>query len=169
MRRKGRQAALAKYLTPTSIGDESHIGSRHLPTVRSISRLRKPADLLRSLQDLPVSAMGSSKASALPHQPGVYRDDPDRDDAASMSSAVLLGDIDDIPDEDLPSYSDSQPYTDESPSTSTPGAPAEGEYVRSRPGQPAFNPYVITMSSRTAISDQLCAVSLPSSLSQTTM
>ena len=153
---------------PPHFGDKSHIGSRHLPTVRSISRQRKPTDLLRSVQDLPVSAMGSSKASALPHQPGVYRDDPDRDDAASMSSAVLLGDIDDIPDEDLPSYADSQPYADESPSTSTPGAPAEGEYVRSRPGQPAFNPYVITTSSRTAISDQLRAVFLPSSLSQTT-
>ena len=40
-----------------------------------------------------------------PHQPGVYRDDPDRDDAASTSSAVLLGDID-YPDEELPSYTD---------------------------------------------------------------
>jgi len=34
-----------------------------------------------------------------------YRDDPDRDDAASTSSAVLLGDID-FPDEDLPAYED---------------------------------------------------------------
>ena len=40
-----------------------------------------------------------------PHQPGVYRDDPDRDDAASTSSAVLLGDID-YPEEELPSYTD---------------------------------------------------------------
>jgi hypothetical protein len=34
-----------------------------------------------------------------------YRDDPDRDDAASTSSAVLLGDIN-FPDEDLPAYED---------------------------------------------------------------
>lgn len=34
-----------------------------------------------------------------------YRDDPDRDDAASTSSAVLLEDID-FPDEDLPAYED---------------------------------------------------------------
>lgn len=45
------------------------------------------------------------KPSVQPHQPGVYRDDPDRDDAASTSSAVLLGDID-YPDEELPSYTD---------------------------------------------------------------
>ena len=92
--------------------------------------------------------MGSSKASALPRQSGVYKDDPDRDDAASMSSAVLLGDIDAIHDEDLPSYSDSQAYTDELSTTSTPAAPTEGEYERARPGQPAFNPYVIMSSQR---------------------
>ena len=45
------------------------------------------------------------KAPVQPHQPGVYRDDPDRDDAASTSSAVLMGDID-YPDEELPSYTD---------------------------------------------------------------
>ncbi len=40
----------------------------------------------------------------VPPPPGVYRDDPD--DAASMSSAVLLGDID-FPGEELPAYEDS--------------------------------------------------------------
>ncbi|KAF4630823.1 hypothetical protein G7Y89_g7321 [Cudoniella acicularis] len=40
------------------------------------------------------------------HTPGVYRDEPDRDDAASMSSAVLLDDIDSFPDEELPAYED---------------------------------------------------------------
>lgn len=40
-----------------------------------------------------------------------YRDEPDRDDAASTSSAVLLGDFDSFPDEALPAYEDtpSQP------------------------------------------------------------
>ena len=44
--------------------------------------------------------------------PGTYRDEPDRNDAASTSSAVLLGEIDysddaDFPpDADLPSYED---------------------------------------------------------------
>lgn len=58
-----------------------------------------------------------------PHQPGVYRDDPDRDDAASTSSAVLLGDID-YPDEELPSYTD-EPYAAEVsiPSGQFPAAP----------------------------------------------
>ena len=41
------------------------------------------------------------------HSPGVYRDDPDRDDAASTSSAVLMDDID-YPDSDLPAYEDVQ-------------------------------------------------------------
>ena len=36
---------------------------------------------------------------------GVYRDEPDRDDAASTSSAVLMEDID-YPDADLPAYED---------------------------------------------------------------
>ncbi|KAH8652715.1 hypothetical protein BGZ60DRAFT_387661 [Tricladium varicosporioides] len=47
-----------------------------------------------------------SKKDLHPHTPGVYRDEPDRDDAASMSSAVLLGDIDSFPDEELPAYED---------------------------------------------------------------
>jgi hypothetical protein len=40
-----------------------------------------------------------------------YRDEPDRDDEASTSSAVLLGDFDSFPDEALPAYEDtpSQP------------------------------------------------------------
>ena len=37
--------------------------------------------------------------------PGVYRDDPDRDDAASTSSAVLMDHID-YSDSDLPAYED---------------------------------------------------------------
>lgn len=37
--------------------------------------------------------------------PGVYRDEPDRDDAASTSSAVLMEDIG-YPDTDLPAYED---------------------------------------------------------------
>lgn len=49
--------------------------------------------------------MGNLKGAVPPHQPGVYRDDPDRDDAASTSSAVLMGDID-FPEEELPAYSD---------------------------------------------------------------
>lgn len=37
----------------------------------------------------------------------LYSDEPDRDDGASTSSAVLLGDIDmELPDEDLPAYED---------------------------------------------------------------
>ena len=37
--------------------------------------------------------------------PGVYRDDPDRNDAASTSSAVLMEDVD-YPDSELPAYED---------------------------------------------------------------
>lgn len=87
--------------------------------------------------------MGSSKAPAPPSQPGVYRDDPDRDDAASMSSAVLLGDIDGLPDEDLPAYSDSQPYTDATPTTSTRADSIVGEYVPRRRGEETYNPWVL--------------------------
>jgi hypothetical protein len=60
------------------------------------------------------------KGKKSPTTPGVYRDDPDRDDAASMSSAVLLteqealeGYNDDTADDDLP------PYTDEGASVIT--------------------------------------------------
>lgn len=88
--------------------------------------------------------MGTTKAPALPRQPGVYRDEPDRDDAASMSSAVLLDEIDDFPDEDLPAYSDGQSYTDGTPTTSTPAPSTTGAgYVRSRPGEETYNPYVL--------------------------
>jgi len=50
--------------------------------------------------------MGNKKGEDAP-----YRDEPDRDDAASTSSAVLLGDFDSFPDEALPAYEDtaSQP------------------------------------------------------------
>lgn len=37
--------------------------------------------------------------------PGVYRDAPDRDDAASTSSALLMNDLD-FPEADLPAYDD---------------------------------------------------------------
>lgn len=85
--------------------------------------------------------MGSSKAAIQPPQPRVW-DDRDRDDAASMSSAVLLGDIDAIIDDgDLPSYSESQPYTDEVPSV-TSDAPVVPPYVPAGRGQEAYNPYV---------------------------
>ncbi|TVY52563.1 hypothetical protein LCER1_G006449 [Lachnellula cervina] len=50
-----------------------------------------------------------------------YRDEPDRDDAASTSSAVLLGDFDSFPDEALPAYEDtpSQPLSAPNSSTGT--------------------------------------------------
>lgn len=47
--------------------------------------------------------MGKLMTPRLPH--GVYRDEPDRDDAASTSSAVLLEDVG-YPDADLPAYED---------------------------------------------------------------
>ena len=88
--------------------------------------------------------MASSKGSIPARQPGVYRDEPDRDDAASTSSAVLLGDIDGVTDDGLPSYSDSQDrYTDEVPSAAPTAASAisdDGHYVRQGPGGPTYNP-----------------------------
>jgi hypothetical protein len=48
--------------------------------------------------------MGSSKATAPPQQP--YRDEPDYAETASMSSAVLLDDVESFPDEELPAYED---------------------------------------------------------------
>jgi hypothetical protein len=112
--------------------------------------------------------MGSKKVSFQPHQPGVYRDEPDRDDAASTSSAVLLDDIDDIDDEDLPSYSDSHPYTDESPSTADPAASNAETLVQPRSGESTYNPYVLH-SSATSITDQFATGFLPNCLSQPTM
>lgn len=47
--------------------------------------------------------MGKNPGSKPPA--GVYRDDPDRDDAASTSSAVLMEDVD-YPESDLPAYED---------------------------------------------------------------
>ena len=38
--------------------------------------------------------------------PGIYRDDPDRDDAASTSSAVLLDEVQHPVDSELPAYED---------------------------------------------------------------
>ncbi|KAE8452285.1 hypothetical protein EG329_000985 [Mollisiaceae sp. DMI_Dod_QoI] len=49
--------------------------------------------------------MGSSKNSQPP--PATYRDEPDYAETASMSSAVLLDDVESaFPDEELPAYSD---------------------------------------------------------------
>ena len=61
--------------------------------------------------------MGGSKAAV--HQPGVYRDDPDRDDAASTSSAVLLEDIE-YPEDELPPYTDEPAPTLEAESLPAP-------------------------------------------------
>jgi len=51
------------------------------------------------------------------HNPGppAYRDEPDHAETASMSSAVLLDDVESFPDEELPAYTDI-------PSASTPSA-----------------------------------------------
>lgn len=47
--------------------------------------------------------MGSGKAAP----PAAYRDEPDYAETASMSSAVLLDDVESaFPDEELPAYSD---------------------------------------------------------------
>lgn len=50
--------------------------------------------------------------------PGVYRDEPDRDDAASTSSAVLMEDIG-YPDADLPAYEDVVGPTDQQDTADT--------------------------------------------------
>ena len=73
------------------------------------------------------------KPSVKPYQPGVYRDDPDRDDAASTSSAVLLGDID-FPDEELPSYTDE-------PESNAGVAPLPGGQFPTRPTDPFMTWY----------------------------
>ena len=55
--------------------------------------------------------MGKANQASRP-PPGVYRDDPDRDDAASTSSAVPLRSVDfhdeenNYPDAELPAYED---------------------------------------------------------------
>ena len=59
-----------------------------------------------AIEDLPKPEMGSSKIAPRPREAGVYRDNPDSDDAASTSSAVLLGDFDSYPEEELPAYTD---------------------------------------------------------------
>jgi hypothetical protein len=61
----------------------------------------------------------SSKIAPQPHVAGVYRDEPDRDDAASTSSAVLLDDVESYPEDELPAYTD----LPESSSTSSKPAP----------------------------------------------
>ncbi|KAL3428088.1 hypothetical protein PVAG01_01597 [Phlyctema vagabunda] len=56
--------------------------------------------------------MGSGKADIVPQAP-VYRDNPDRDDTASTSSAVLLGDFEaSYIDEEPPEYCDVEAHPD---------------------------------------------------------
>ena len=61
--------------------------------------------------------------------PRVYRDEPERDDAASTSSAVALGDVDfhdddsNYPDAELPAYEDVPPSS--SASTAPLGSQSE--------------------------------------------
>jgi len=79
--------------------------------------------------------MGSSKALP-PQRPSVYRDDPDdRAETASMSSAVLLDEIESFPDEDLPAYSDS-------PSSSMIKPPQAIRPPQQAPYMYVFHPYV---------------------------
>ncbi|TVY13279.1 hypothetical protein LARI1_G008969 [Lachnellula arida] len=58
--------------------------------------------------------MGTKKGEHVP-----YRDEPDHDDAASTSSAVLLGDFDSFPDEALPAYEDTPSQPPFAPNSST--------------------------------------------------
>ena len=51
--------------------------------------------------------MGSGKAVHQPPPPASYRDEPDYAETSSMSSAVLLDDVEAaFPDEELPPYQD---------------------------------------------------------------
>jgi hypothetical protein len=50
--------------------------------------------------------MSSNKPTFDTPPQGSYRDDPDFAETASMSSAVLLDDIEAFPDEELPPYED---------------------------------------------------------------
>lgn len=66
--------------------------------------------------------MAKVKPTARP-PPGIYRDEPDRDDAASTSSAVPMGSVDfheenNYPDSELPAYED-VPSTSAAPIAST--------------------------------------------------
>lgn len=72
--------------------------------------------------------MGSSKIAPQPYRGAAYRDDPDRDDAGSTSSAVLLDDIEAYPDEELPAYTD-LPDTSSSVSKTTPAPRPNGGLV----------------------------------------
>ena len=67
----------------------------------SLSSTAKFAQLL----PFALATMGRAKMTSKP-PPGVYRDEPDRDDAASTSSAVSLRDHVEMEDEDLPPYTD---------------------------------------------------------------
>jgi hypothetical protein len=60
--------------------------------------------------------MGNPKSTAKPPPPAIYRDEPGHAETASMSSAVLLSDIEypeeetplteEFPEDELPAYSD---------------------------------------------------------------
>lgn len=65
------------------------------------------------------SKKGVSKKTAADPPPSIYRDAPDYAETASMSSAVLLDEVESFPDEDLPAYEDT-------PSSSGLLAPAAG-------------------------------------------
>ncbi|KUJ08063.1 uncharacterized protein LY89DRAFT_659779 [Mollisia scopiformis] len=71
--------------------------------------------------------MGSSKLS---QPPAAYRDDPDYAETASMSSAVLLDDVESaFPEEELPAYTDepSAPLVDPSCSSESAAPPPASE------------------------------------------
>jgi hypothetical protein len=72
-------------------------------------------------------AFNMGKAPIQPYQPGVYRDDPDRDDAASTSSAVPMDEMD-YPEDELPAYTD-EPVRPHAHGPSTPQS-------RAAPGDP---------------------------------
>jgi hypothetical protein len=65
------------------------------------------------------------KATAHSQGPPAYRDDHDHAETASMASAVLLGDVDYFPDEELPSYTDTPA---ESHTSATPGVSLSANY-----------------------------------------
>jgi len=64
--------------------------------------------------------MASKKAPYDAPPQGTYRDDPDHAETASMTSAVLLDDIEAFPEEELPPYEDNPVLN---PTGSTPESP----------------------------------------------
>lgn len=106
-------------------------------------------------------AMGSSKQPTIrPDLPPAYHGDSD---AASSSSAVLLADIDrHNEDEELPSYSDVAPYTDEPSAGSSSNGPRQSATPMELiiQGQ-TWNKYVFSPRPRSPLL-MLSAVPLPS-------